>query len=111
MQRSAARNARKIPNRRSLRHMACGLISAAMCLLDTTANAQRQSGTQMTPDSARYLISKDVGNERWAISYDLDDDTVAGGTGEGGGGVAQSQARCLARSFSAIIPAQAGIWT
>ncbi len=36
------------------------------------------SGIQQTPDSARYLISKDVGNERWAITYNLDDRTVTG---------------------------------
>jgi hypothetical protein len=42
------------------------------------AHAQRQSGIQLSPDSARYLISKDVGNERWAISYNLDDKTVTG---------------------------------
>lgn len=42
------------------------------------ARAQRQSGIQLTPDSAQYLISKDVGNERWAIAYNLDDKTVTG---------------------------------
>lgn len=36
------------------------------------------SGLQQTPDSARYLISKDVGAERWAISYNLNDRTVTG---------------------------------
>ena len=36
------------------------------------------SGIQMTPDSRRYLISKDVGNERWAISFDLATRTVTG---------------------------------
>jgi len=38
----------------------------------------RASGTQMTPDSRRYLINKDVGPERWAISYNLQDRTVTG---------------------------------
>jgi len=42
-----------------------------------TAAAQ-SSGIQQTPDSARYLISKDVGPERWAISYNLNDRTVTG---------------------------------
>ncbi len=36
------------------------------------------SGLQMTPDSSRYLISKDVGAERWAISFNLADRTVTG---------------------------------
>jgi hypothetical protein len=39
---------------------------------------ERQSGIQLTPDSARYLISKDVGGQRWAITYNLDDKTVTG---------------------------------
>lgn len=42
------------------------------------ALAQSGSGLQMTPDSRRYLISKDVGAERWAISFNLDDRTVTG---------------------------------
>src|SRR5512137_565969 len=46
--------------------------------LATTAHAQPASGLQQTPDSARYLISKDVGAERWAISFNLTDKTVTG---------------------------------
>ncbi|MBY0277538.1 hypothetical protein K2Z84_19570 [Candidatus Binatia bacterium] len=42
------------------------------------AHAQSASGLQMTPDSRRYLISKDVGAERWAISFNLNDRTVTG---------------------------------
>lgn len=42
------------------------------------ASAQRQSGINLAPGSTRYLISKDVNNERWAISYNLDDRTVTG---------------------------------
>jgi len=42
------------------------------------AHAQSESGLQMTPDSRRYLISKDVGAERWAISFNLNDRTVTG---------------------------------
>jgi len=45
--------------------------------LSSIAGAQ-SSGIQQTPDSARYLISKDVGAERWAISYNLNDRTVTG---------------------------------
>src|SRR5262249_38120402 len=42
------------------------------------ARAQSTAGIQMTPDSRRYLISKDVGAERWAISFNLADRTVTG---------------------------------
>jgi hypothetical protein len=44
----------------------------------TAAHAQRESGINLTPESARYLISKDVGSERWAITYNLEDRTVTG---------------------------------
>ncbi len=43
-----------------------------------SALAQNESGIHMTPNSASYLISKDVGNERWAISFNLGDRTVTG---------------------------------
>lgn len=33
---------------------------------------------QVTSDSSRVLINKDVGEERWAITYDLRDDRVTG---------------------------------
>ena len=42
------------------------------------AHAQRESGIQLSPQSNRYFISKDVGQERWAITYNLDDKTVTG---------------------------------
>ena len=54
------------------------LTLAASLLLAGTARAQSGSGLQMTPDSRRYLISKDVGAERWAISFNLNDRTVTG---------------------------------
>src|SRR5262245_1237489 len=37
----------------------------------------RQSGVQISPDGKRVLISKDVGDERWAITLN-DDNTVTG---------------------------------
>jgi hypothetical protein len=44
-----------------------------------TAHAQRESGIQLTPDSGRYLINKDVPpNQRWAITWNLDDKTITG---------------------------------
>jgi hypothetical protein len=50
------------------------------------ADAQRESGIQLSPQSNRYFISKDVGNERWAITYNLDDKTVTGNVFPIGGG-------------------------
>jgi hypothetical protein len=59
------------------RALALALVAAA--LTPTPARAQtRGSGIQLTPDSARYLISKDVGLNRWAISYNLADKTITG---------------------------------
>lgn len=55
----------------------CALAAIIATSLAGTAGAQ-SSGIQQTPDSARYLISKDVGAERWAISYNLSDRTVTG---------------------------------
>jgi hypothetical protein len=55
------------------------VVFAAVLALSLASNAHAQaSGSQQTPDSARYLISKDVGAERWAISYNLNDGTVTG---------------------------------
>jgi hypothetical protein len=43
------------------------------------AEAQRSSGIQLTPDSRQYLINKDVPpNQRWAITWNLNDDTITG---------------------------------
>jgi hypothetical protein len=53
------------------------LATAFVAAIASGAAAQ-SSGIQQTPDSARYLISKDVGAERWAISFNLNDKTVTG---------------------------------
>jgi hypothetical protein len=58
--------------------VAAALLAGALGAAAGPAHAQRQSGIQLTPGSARYLISKDVGQERWAITYNLDDKTVTG---------------------------------
>lgn len=70
-------------NRSSRTSRACLLVVAiAACALGSLASADRAaaqgSGVQQTPDSQRYLISKDVGPERWAISFNLSDRTVTG---------------------------------
>jgi hypothetical protein len=69
--------------------LCAGVSAAALALVSTPALAQRQSGIQLTPDSARYLISKDVGTDRWAISYNLNDKTVTGNVFPAGGGTPQ----------------------
>lgn len=38
----------------------------------------RDSGIQVTPNGQRVLVNKDVGEERWAIARNLDDDSVTG---------------------------------
>jgi hypothetical protein len=53
-------------------------LATALVATFATGAAAQGSGLQQTPDSARYLISKDVGAERWAISYNLNDKTVTG---------------------------------
>ena len=55
-----------------------GVALLTVLLVPALAVGQRQSGIQLPPDSARYLISKDVGTDRWAITYNLDDRTVTG---------------------------------
>jgi hypothetical protein len=52
--------------------------TAAGMAIAPAARAERASGIQLTPDGGRYLISKDVGNERWAITYNLTDKTITG---------------------------------
>src|SRR5687767_13800102 len=53
----------------------------AACVAVTLAGAATagaQTGVQVAPDGKSNLISKDVGDERWAIHYDLDDGTITG---------------------------------
>jgi len=69
------------------------------------AHAQRQSGIQLTPDSQRYLISKDVGTDRWAISYNLADKTVTGNVFPQNGGNPSFLA-CVIVSDVAVDPYQ-----
>jgi len=68
--------------------LALGALLASL-LVPASARAQRASGIQLTPDSARYLISKDVDTDRWAITYNLEDDTVTGNVFSTTGGVPQ----------------------
>jgi hypothetical protein len=54
------------------------LVAGLLLAVSSPAHAQRGSGIQMSLESNRYFISKDVGQERWAITYNLDDKTVTG---------------------------------
>jgi hypothetical protein len=54
------------------------LLAGLLLAQPGTARAQRESGIQLSPESNRYFISKDVGTDRWAITYNLDDKTVTG---------------------------------
>jgi len=54
------------------------LLAGVLLGYPSAAHAQRQSGIQLSPQSNRYFISKDVVQERWAITYNLDDKTVTG---------------------------------
>lgn len=58
------------------------ILAAATALLFCAPHAaaaqERASGIQLTPDSHGYLINKDVGDERWAIAFDLDSRTITG---------------------------------
>jgi hypothetical protein len=60
---------------RPLMLLAAGLVAM---LAPCSEAAAQGSGIQLTPDSRRYLVSKDVGSERWAISFNLADRTVTG---------------------------------
>ncbi|MFM8412855.1 MAG: hypothetical protein ACKOCT_21595 [Alphaproteobacteria bacterium] len=71
------------------------------------AQAQRQSGIQLSPDSNRYFISKDVGQERWAITYNLDDKTVTGNVFPLDGGAPTFLSCAITRVEQAPNPADA----
>jgi len=59
-----------------------------LLVLATSAPAAAQSGVQLTPDGKQTLVSKDVGDQRWAISYDPLDGTVTGNVFFPNGGAA-----------------------
>lgn len=53
-------------------------IAAAVAAIVTGTASRAQAQIQLTPDSNRYLIQRNVGQERWAISYNLEDQTLTG---------------------------------
>jgi hypothetical protein len=55
------------------------LLAAALAVPSGTFGQTRQSSLQVTEGlRERILVSKDVGDDRWAITYDRTDDTVSG---------------------------------
>lgn len=64
-----------ICHRRRLAALWLGL--AVLATVASTEIARAQTGVQLTPDGARTLLSKDVGDERWAITVGPDG-TVTG---------------------------------
>ena len=80
--RSTAQGSRTPARRRHLGWLA----AATSLLLAAGATAQTGAGTRTTPDGKQILISKDVGEERWAINVDLVDGTVTGNVFSPGGG-------------------------
>ncbi|HEY8514552.1 MAG TPA: hypothetical protein VIS07_03455 [Candidatus Binatia bacterium] len=66
------------PHHDRYRIAAAAAVAVLVLALAPQAEAQRESGIQLSPESNRYFISKDVNNERWAITYNLDDKTVTG---------------------------------
>lgn len=55
------------------------LMIAMLLLVPALALAQSGgSGVQLCPDGERVLVSKDVGDERWSMMYDLRDHSVMG---------------------------------
>jgi hypothetical protein len=61
---------------------------AVIVLLFAPALAHAQSGVQWTRDRDATLVSKDVGSERWAITYRLSDGHVTGNVFRTDGGPA-----------------------
>jgi hypothetical protein len=62
------------------------LFIVACLLVALSDQAFAQHTIQVTPDQKRNLISKDINGQRWAITYNLDDNTVVGNVFFPGGG-------------------------
>lgn len=71
--------------RRGRRALAITLTIGAT-LLGAMPPARAQSGVQITPDRRLALVSKDVGDQRWAIAWDATTGVVTGNVFFPGGG-------------------------
>lgn len=54
------------------------LVAAVTLVLTLATPARAKSPVRFTPDGTSILVNKDVGNERWAITLDLDRSSVSG---------------------------------
>jgi hypothetical protein len=61
------------------------IVAAAVVAVAATSSAAGR-GVQFSPDGKRVLVSKDVNNERWAITLNRDDGTATGNVFRQGGG-------------------------
>ncbi len=94
------------------------LVIAALLLTPIVAAAQSR-GMQITPDSRRILVNKDIGSERWAITQNQDDATVTGNVFQSGGGAPAfifcepngDALRCFGTSACSTALGQRGIQT
>ena len=62
------------------------LILGSVVVAHAVVEHEPKSGVQKTFDRARSLISKDVGSERWAITFNPDDQTATGNIFHSDGG-------------------------
>jgi hypothetical protein len=61
-------------------------LALAIALAATPSRTRAEAGSRSTSDGHRILISKDVGQERWAMNLDLNDGTMTGNVFFPGGG-------------------------
>jgi hypothetical protein len=65
-------------------HVAVRFLLLCLVCLSSTAAAQPRN-LQVTPAGSHVIINKDVGDERWAMTYDLSADMLTGTVYSGGG--------------------------
>jgi hypothetical protein len=51
---------------------------ALAALVASAGAAHAKSAVQITPDGSTILVNKQVGNEQWVLSLDLDNETLTG---------------------------------
>src|SRR4051812_46064074 len=71
-----------------MRVLAIVLSTAALAVGFAAQATARDSGIQFSPDGKRVFVCKDVGEERWAITFNNTDGTVSGNVYRPGGGPA-----------------------
>ena len=59
--------------------LASVLFAALIALPSFAVAGGSATGVRMTPDATAILVNKDVGNERWAITLNIDEDSFSTG--------------------------------